>query len=51
MNLKVWLHNHWIKDNHNKYAKYFEEWYRNLTTSQLQGFENQKYNEINNILC
>ena len=51
MNLKTWLYYHWLEDNHHKYAKYFEEWYNNLTTSQVQGFENQAYRELNHIIC
>jgi len=36
--LKIYLHNWWKYNNHNKYQKYFKEWYSNITDSQKYYF-------------
>jgi len=40
--LYEWLKERWIKDNHNKYHSYFEEWIQNITQSQIEGFSKQE---------
>ena len=50
MNLEIWLREHWYRDNHPKYHKYFDEWFMNITASQRSGFEHQMYNDLNNVL-
>lgn len=50
MELKEWLKNKWKYDNHNKYQKYFDLWFSHLVKSQLEGFEKQMFNDINNVL-
>lgn len=40
MNLKIYLKNEWNKNNHTKYHKYFDEWFKNLTENQIYYFEN-----------
>lgn len=50
MELKEWLKNKWRYDNHNKYQKYFEEWFSQLTLYQHIGFKKQMYNDLNNVL-
>ena len=39
-----------ILGNHAKYRHLFEEWVRNITTSQIEGFNKQMYNKENNVL-
>ena len=41
------LYYHWLEDNHNKYAAYFIGWYNNITISQINGFTDQMYRELN----
>lgn len=36
--LYKWLHETWVRHNHTKYRKYFEEWIKNLTEDQISGF-------------
>ena len=36
--------------NHAKYRHLFEEWVKNITSSQIDGFSKQMYNKENNIL-
>ena len=36
--LKSYLHSRWIKSNHRKYHKYFEEWVKNITPNQVDYF-------------
>jgi hypothetical protein len=36
--LYEWLHEIWVRHNHAKYRKYFEEWIENLTEGQIKGF-------------
>ena len=36
--LNAYLHSRWIKDNHKKYHKYFEEWVKNITPNQIHYF-------------
>lgn len=48
--LYEWLFQHWRRDNHAKYLRYFEEWISNITESQIRYFNKQMYNEKNGIL-
>lgn len=48
--LKEWLKYRWKLDNHNKYQKYFDVWYDNLTSSQILGFTHYMYIDKHNIL-
>lgn len=34
-----WIEDDFIKSNHKKYHKYFDEWFNNLTKDQLYYFE------------
>ena len=36
--LYKWLEEIWVRHNHTKYRKYFEEWICNLTVDQIEGF-------------
>ena len=36
--LYKWLEEIWVRHNHTKYRKYFEEWICNLTPDQIEGF-------------
>ena len=36
--LRQHLKNEWKRDNHNKYQKYFDEWFKNLTSNQVSYF-------------
>jgi hypothetical protein len=49
-NFENWIRFRFYKDNHPKYHKYFDEWFSNITESQIQGFNKQMYNDINGIL-
>ena len=40
--LKIWLHDQFMRSNIKKYHCYFEAWYANLTKSQLYYFGLQK---------
>jgi hypothetical protein len=42
--LYTWLEETWIRSNHAKYLKYFEEWIKNLTDSQIKGFNKMEQN-------
>ena len=46
--LKEYLQLEWKYNNHNKYQKYFEQWFVNLTPSQIISFEKQLITKINN---
>lgn len=48
--LVIWLENRWRTDNHTKYRHLFGEWLSNLTVPQMNGFEKQMYNDVNNVL-
>lgn len=48
--LKEWLFQHWRRDNHTKYLRYFEEWISNITESQIYYFNKQMHNEKNGVL-
>lgn len=37
--LYEWLRSHFMRDNHPKYRKYFDEWVSNVTEKQLVGFQ------------
>lgn len=52
MNNKLyeWLHKEFYYSNHPKYRHLFEEWVRNITQSQIDGFRRQMFNKENNIL-
>ena len=39
-----WLHEIWVRHNHVKYRKYFDEWVENLTDSQIYGFSKMEEN-------
>jgi hypothetical protein len=40
--LYVWLKEIWRHHNHAKYQKYFEEWVKNITPQQIEGFSKQE---------
>jgi hypothetical protein len=40
--LHRWLQEIWKHHNHPKYQKYFEEWVKNLTPAQIDGFTRQE---------
>lgn len=40
--LKNWLKDEWVKNNHPKYQKYFDEWLKNLTFNQIMGFDKMR---------
>jgi hypothetical protein len=40
--LVEWLEFRWRKDNHKKYHRYFNEWLKNITQSQIEGFAKQE---------
>ena len=50
MEIKEWLKKKWRYDNHNKYQKYFDLWYSNLLEYQINGYEHQMFNDMNNVL-
>lgn len=37
--LYQYLKEHWKRNNHKKYQKYFEQWVNNLTEAQIIGFK------------
>ena len=37
-----WLKYRWKMDNHPKYQHLFEEWVKNITKSQIDGFSKQE---------
>lgn len=39
-----WLYEIWVRHNHVKYRKYFDEWVENLTDSQIYGFSKMEEN-------
>lgn len=45
-----WLKYEWLISNHTKYQKYFEEWVKNLTNSQIEGFNKMKNSDYINHL-
>lgn len=36
-----WLEIQFYRDNHKKYHKYFQEWVKNITLNQIDGFREQ----------
>lgn len=48
--LYEWLRKEFYYSNHAKYRHLFEEWVRNITQSQIDGFRRQMFNKENNIL-
>ena len=40
--LYEWLRERWYIDNHAKYRHLFEEWIKNITESQIEGFSKQE---------
>lgn len=52
MNNKLyeWLRKEFYYSNHAKYRHLFEEWVKNITSSQIDGFSKQMYNKENNVL-
>ena len=47
--LYEWLRKEFYYSNHPKYRHLFEEWVRNITQSQIDGFRRQMINKENNI--
>lgn len=45
-----WLQQRFYRDNHAKYKHYFDEWVKNITETQINGFSKQMYIDKNNIL-
>jgi len=48
--LEEWFREHWRRDNHPKYQRYFDEWIKNILPSQIEGFKKQMFNEKNGVL-
>lgn len=48
--LYEWLRKEFYYSNHAKYRHLFEEWMRNITQAQIDGFRRQMFNKENNIL-
>lgn len=48
--LYEWLRREFYQSNHSKYRHLFEEWVKNITDSQIQGFLKQMHNKENNVL-
>lgn len=44
--LYEWIEKQFYRDNHKKYHKYFKEWSKNLTETQLSYFEKQRINML-----
>lgn len=42
MTIEEYIRYRFIRNNHSKYLKYFEEWYTNITKEQLQYFIEEK---------
>lgn len=48
--LYEWLRKEFYYCNHNKYRHLFEEWVKNITPDQIEGFSKQMYRKENNVL-
>lgn len=49
--LYEWLRREFYSSNYNKYRHLFEEWVKkNITQSQIDGFEKQMFNKENHVL-
>lgn len=48
--LYEWLRREFYSSNHSKYRHLFEEWVKNVTQSQIDGFEKQMFNKENHVL-
>ena len=48
--LYEWLRREFYHSNHAKYRHLFEEWVKNITQSQTDGFEKQMFNKENHVL-
>lgn len=48
--LYEWLRREFYFSNHSKYRHLFEEWVKNITPSQIEGFGRQMYRKKNNVL-
>ena len=46
----TYLQRRFYQNNHAKYRKYFEEWVRNVTETQLMYFEKEKFHLDNNVV-
>lgn len=42
-----WLEETFKRDNHKKYHKYFDEWFSNITESQIFYFNKQRISLLN----
>ena len=42
--LKEWMRFEWNYSTHPKYKHLFEEWWKNITPAQIEGFTKQMYN-------
>lgn len=45
-----YLKQRFYRNNHAKYRKYFDEWVSNVTETQIDYFEKEKYRIENNIV-
>ena len=44
--LYTWLEKEFKYSNHKKYHKYFNEWVKNITNSQIDGFNRQMIGQL-----
>lgn len=44
--LEEWLRIEFYKSNLPKYKKYFDEWVKNITENQIDGFEQQRIGQL-----
>ena len=45
-----WLRREFYYSNHSKYRHLFEEWIKNITSDQIEGFSRQMYRKKHNVL-
>ena len=45
-----WLKFRFIRDNHKRYHKYFDEWISNITQSQIEGFKKCMFYDTEKVL-
>ena len=43
-----WLEKEFRIANHTKYHKYFDEWIKNISNNQIEGFNNQMIGQLTN---
>lgn len=48
--LHDWMQYEWNMSTHPKYKHLFEEWWKNITPSQIEGFSKQMYNLEHGVL-